>query len=264
MLRLRILFAAVLALATIAVVAIPAGAAGAPSPKFCSAYAKISGGSDQPTPKQAKALAAKFKAAGKQAPAKVKSAANTIVSVLSKLGNITAGNAADLGKFYTSADFRKYGKAIGTFFKYTSACRRGQLTSPKGPDLMRLRILLVAVLALASFGVLASPAVASVSTSSSSSFCKPIKGISSKLQSAGTNTSKFRASTFKKFADALRSSGKHAPAKVKKAANTLASFYSALGGGDVSGLAEHGQRVRCDRHVLRVRRHALLVTAPRG
>jgi len=122
MLRLRILFVAVLALAAIAAVAIPAGAASSPSSKFCSAYTKISGGSDQPSPKQAKALAAKFKAAGKQAPAKVKAASNTIVSVLTKLGDISASNAADLGKFYTSQDFRKYGQAIGTFFKYASTC----------------------------------------------------------------------------------------------------------------------------------------------
>ena len=31
-------------------------------------------------------------------------------------------------------------------------------------------------------------------------------------------------------------SGKHAPKNVKKAANTLASFYAALGSGDLSGL----------------------------
>ena len=113
---------AVLALTVVAVAAIPSGAASSPSAKFCSAYTKISGGKTQPTPKQAKALAAKFKAAGNQAPAKVKSAANTIVGVLNKLGSISSSNAADLGKFYTSADFRKYGQAIGTFFKYASAC----------------------------------------------------------------------------------------------------------------------------------------------
>jgi Tol biopolymer transport system component len=122
MLRLRVMFVAVLALAVVAVAAVPSGAASSPSAKFCSAYTKISGGSDQPTPKQAKALAARFKAAGKQAPAKVKSAANTIVGVLNKLGSISSANPADLGKFYTSADFRKYGQAIGTFFKYASAC----------------------------------------------------------------------------------------------------------------------------------------------
>jgi hypothetical protein len=96
--------------------------------------------------------------------------------------------------------------------------------------------LLVTVLALATVGVVAGPAVATVSTASNSSICKPIKGLSSKLQSAGTDSSKFGAATYSKFAEALRSSGKHAPAKVKKAANNLASYYAALGSGDVSGL----------------------------
>jgi hypothetical protein len=44
------------------------------------------------------------------------------VGVLNKLGSISSSNPADLGKFYTSADFRKYGQAIGTFFKYASGC----------------------------------------------------------------------------------------------------------------------------------------------
>ncbi len=100
----------------------------------------------------------------------------------------------------------------------------------------RLRVLLVAALALATLGVLAGPAVASAPAASNSSFCKPIKGISSELEGAGANASKFGAAAYAKFAKALRSSGKHAPAKVKKAANTLASFYGALGSGDVSGL----------------------------
>jgi hypothetical protein len=111
-----------LAFGAVAALAIPASAADAPSAKFCTAYTKISGANDQPTPKQAKALAAKFKAAGKEAPGNVKAAANRIVSVLTKLGGISASNAADLGKFYTSQDFRKYGQAIGTFFKYASTC----------------------------------------------------------------------------------------------------------------------------------------------
>ncbi len=122
MLRLRISFVAVFALAAVAAVAIPAGAADAPSAKFCSAFEKISSGDKQPTPKQAKALAARFKAAASQAPAKVKAAGNTIVSVLNRLGDISANSAADLGKFYTSSDFKKYGKSIGTFFAYGATC----------------------------------------------------------------------------------------------------------------------------------------------
>jgi hypothetical protein len=126
MLRLRILCAALLAVAAVAAVAIPAGAADAPSAKFCSAYAKISGASgtngNTPNPKQAGALAAKFKAAAKQAPANVKSAGNAIVSVLNKIADISPTNSGDLAKFYTSADFKKYGKAIGTFFSYAATC----------------------------------------------------------------------------------------------------------------------------------------------
>lgn len=99
----------------------------------------------------------------------------------------------------------------------------------------RVRILLAAVLAVSALAVLAVPATASVH-SASSSFCKPIKGISSKLQDAGSNVSKYGASVWKKFAAALKSSGKHAPKNVKAAANKLASYYSALGSGDLSGL----------------------------
>jgi cytochrome c556 len=104
--------------------------------------------------------------------------------------------------------------------------------------MFRVRILLVAMLALASVGALAVPAGASAPAARGSAFCKPITGISNKLKNAGTDTSKFSANTFKQFASALRASGKHAPAKIKKAANTLASFYAALGGGDVSGLTK--------------------------
>ncbi|MDQ1429478.1 MAG: hypothetical protein QOF40_80 [Actinomycetota bacterium] len=117
---------AMFALAAVAATAIPAGAADAPSAKFCSAYAKISGASGNngtsPTPKQAGALVARFKAAAQQAPPSVKSAGNTIVAVLSKIAKISPTNAGDLGKFYASADFRKYGKAIGTFFGYAATC----------------------------------------------------------------------------------------------------------------------------------------------
>ena len=42
--------------------------------------------------------------------------------VLSKIRDISPTNAGDLAKFYTSADFRKYGQAIGTFFSYGATC----------------------------------------------------------------------------------------------------------------------------------------------
>jgi hypothetical protein len=126
MVRLRILCAAMLALVAVGAVTIPAGAADAPSAKFCTAYEKISGASGSngatPGPKQAAALLAKFKAAGNQAPPKIKSAANTIVGVLSKIAHTNSSDAADLADFYQSKDFRKYGTAIGTFFSYASTC----------------------------------------------------------------------------------------------------------------------------------------------
>ncbi len=126
MLRLRILCAAVLALVAVGVATIPAGAADAPSAKFCTAYEKISGASGNngstPSPKEAAALASKFKAAAKQAPAKVKAAGNTIVSVLRTIAHISPSDAGDLANFYRSGDFKKYGKAVGTFFAYASTC----------------------------------------------------------------------------------------------------------------------------------------------
>lgn len=100
----------------------------------------------------------------------------------------------------------------------------------------RVRVLLAAVLAVSVLAVVAAPADASVHAANSSAFCKPIKGIASKLQNAGANTSKYGAAAWKKFATALKSSGKHAPKNVKSAANTLASYYGALASGNVSGL----------------------------
>lgn len=124
--KLRSLCVALLALAAVAAVAVPAGAADAPSAKFCTAFDKISGASgsngETPTPKQAGAIAAKFKAAAKHAPAKIKAAGNTIVSVLRKIAEISPGNAGDLTKIYTSSDFKNYGKAVSTFFVYGSGC----------------------------------------------------------------------------------------------------------------------------------------------
>jgi hypothetical protein len=100
----------------------------------------------------------------------------------------------------------------------------------------RVRILLAALLAVSALAVVvAAPTGASVHTANSA-FCKPIKGIATKLQDAGSNPTKYGAAVWKKFAGALKSSGKHAPKNVKKAANTLASYYGALGSGDVSGL----------------------------
>jgi hypothetical protein len=126
MVKVRIACVAMLVVGAVAALAIPATAATAPSAKFCSAYAKISGASgsngESPSPKDAAKIAARFKAAGKEAPANIKAASNTIVGVLGTIAKISPKNAADLGKFYTSADFKKYGTAIGTFFRFASQC----------------------------------------------------------------------------------------------------------------------------------------------
>lgn len=100
--------------------------------------------------------------------------------------------------------------------------------------MVRLRILLTVALAVSALAVaaVAVPASASVPEANTAKFCKPLKGISKKLEAAGSNSSKYSPNVFKKFAKALRASAKHAPAKLKKAGNTLASFYGALGGGD--------------------------------
>ena len=126
--RLRILLAAFLAASVLAVLAGSAHASvPAANSKFCNAVAKITASgnkSSTPTPKEASALASKFKAAANQAPAKVKAAGNTIVSVLNKIGH-SGSNAADLANFYKSNDFKKYTKAVGTFFAYATTCASG-------------------------------------------------------------------------------------------------------------------------------------------
>ena len=126
MVKVRIACVAMLVMGAVAALAIPAGAADAPSAKFCSAYSKISGASGSngqtPGPKEAAKLVARFKATGREAPSNVKSATNTITGVLGRIAKISPSNAADLGKFYSSADFKKYGKAIATFFTFASQC----------------------------------------------------------------------------------------------------------------------------------------------
>jgi cytochrome c556 len=93
--------------------------------------------------------------------------------------------------------------------------------------LARVRILVVMAVACWTVAAFAVPAQASVPAASA--FCKPITGISAKLQKASSDTASYDAKTFSKFAAALRSSAKHAPKAVKAAANKLATFYSALG-----------------------------------
>jgi len=124
MFRVRILLAAVLAASALAVLAGPADAADKPSAKFCAAAAKIGSNSNgnSPTPQQAAKTYKQFKAAGKFAPAKVKAAANQIGSLLQKIAQIKPSNAGDLADLYTSSDFKKYPRAVTTFFLFQAKC----------------------------------------------------------------------------------------------------------------------------------------------
>jgi hypothetical protein len=100
----------------------------------------------------------------------------------------------------------------------------------------RARIVILLAFAVSTLAFVQAPAGAAAPAANGSAFCKPITGLSNKLENAGADTSKFGKNTFKQFASALQSSAKHAPAKVKKAGNTLAAYYSALSSGDVSAL----------------------------
>ena len=122
--RARIFFAALLAVSALAVFAIPASASvPAANAKFCKAYDKIGSGSNNGStvdPATARATYAKFRAAAKYAPKKVKKAGEQIASVLTKVSKFDPTNPSDLTKFYTSSDFKNYGKAITTFFLYAT------------------------------------------------------------------------------------------------------------------------------------------------
>ncbi|MFN8027859.1 MAG: hypothetical protein U0W40_16315 [Acidimicrobiia bacterium] len=120
--RLWIIVAAVLAFGGLAVMAPGAGAASAPSPKFCSAVEKI--GTTQSNASDITKLASsssQFKNAGKYAPANVKKAANNIASVLGQVKNIIK-NPTELAKFYSTNGFKNYGKSIATFYTYAEGC----------------------------------------------------------------------------------------------------------------------------------------------
>ncbi len=132
MARIRLLGFAVLALSTLGLLAAPAvahvaDATGSPSKQFCTAVGKIGTGDNgnTPTPQEAAKTFKQFKTAAKYAPAKVKAAGNRIASVLGKIAEVKPSNASDLAKFYTSSDFKAYGKAVITFFTYSGQCTSG-------------------------------------------------------------------------------------------------------------------------------------------
>jgi hypothetical protein len=98
----------------------------------------------------------------------------------------------------------------------------------------RLRIALAVLLAASALAVVAVPASAAV-PAANTKYCKALTGISDKL-SKGSSTSSLSAdrAALEKYATSLKSAAKDAPASVKKATQSLASFYHALASGDVS------------------------------
>ena len=119
--HLRVLIAVVLAASALAVLG---GSAQASVPsantKFCTAAANIGKGTN-PTTRLAdvKKAAAGFKAAAKQAPAKVKAA---MLKISKLLGGISGSNPSDLAKAFSSKDFiQNYGKSIVVYAKYYGA-----------------------------------------------------------------------------------------------------------------------------------------------
>jgi hypothetical protein len=126
MTRVRVVLAAMLAVAMLAVVASSASASVASASsttKFCKAAAKIGTNASNAsgfTKGKAKKLSTQFKNAAKYAPAKVKSAVNNITNLLNAIAKT---GVSDLPKVYSSDAFKKYPAAVTTFFTYqANAC----------------------------------------------------------------------------------------------------------------------------------------------
>ena len=120
MARLRIVLAAVFAVAALAVLAVPASASTptASSSKFCTAVRKIgSTTGSQPSKTQAKTLVKQFKTAAKSAPAKVKAAIGKITKYL---GVIAGGDVSDLADLAKSGNYQGYAQAITTYSTYVA------------------------------------------------------------------------------------------------------------------------------------------------
>ncbi len=120
MARLRMVLAAVFAVAALAVLAVPASAStpAASSSKFCTAVRKIGSTSgSQPSKAQAKTLVKQFKTAAKAAPAKVRSAIGKITKYL---GVIAGGDVSDLADLAKSGNYQGYAQAITTYSTYVA------------------------------------------------------------------------------------------------------------------------------------------------
>ena len=127
MTRVRVVLAAMLAVAMLGVVAGSASASVASASnttKFCKAASKIGTNASTATgftKAKAKKLSTQFKNAAKYAPAKVKSAVSNITKLLDE---IKGTSASDLQKVYSSDAFKTYPSAVTTFFTYaTTTCK---------------------------------------------------------------------------------------------------------------------------------------------
>ncbi|MET0921405.1 MAG: hypothetical protein ABWY77_09435 [Acidimicrobiia bacterium] len=92
-----------------------------------------------------------------------------------------------------------------------------------------LRLLLVSAMACGALLVFAPASGAAVPAASK--VCSLSEDLQADLGNTNASTAaKLDSNTFKKTAAAFKKAAKSAPAKVKSAMNTLASYYSALGG----------------------------------
>jgi hypothetical protein len=96
----------------------------------------------------------------------------------------------------------------------------------------RLWILMAAVLAFGAFAVVAPGAGAA----SNSKFCSDIQNLGSSSKDL-SNAANLKSSA-KQVASQFKTAAKHAPAKVKKAMNTIGSFIGSLGTKNPADLAK--------------------------
>jgi hypothetical protein len=97
----------------------------------------------------------------------------------------------------------------------------------------------IAVLVAASaLVVLAGSASAAVPAASKAKFCKAVADIPGELGDVDPSDVSKSKEVFKDYAAQLKHAAKNAPKSIKKAADTLASFYKALGSGDLTALTK--------------------------
>ena len=100
--------------------------------------------------------------------------------------------------------------------------------------MVRARILLAAVLAVAALAVIAGPASASAPAANTAKYCKAMNGLSDKLANATADSLSEGRAVLRTYASRLKTAASNAPKKVKNATKNLASFYNALASGDAN------------------------------